>query len=113
MWVYPLLAVLLGVAVTAYLQYRAQQGTYRPLASRQPERRKRDVPLGMEGLDLEEVSRANRRNESLERGQTNWLSKSGFFGRADTDVAPLADDETYAARYYDAFQKDRPKDPKK
>lgn len=64
----------------------------------------------MEGLDLAEVSRTNRRNESLERGQTNWLSKTGFFGRPDTDILPLADDETYAARFHNAFQKDKSKD---
>ena len=107
MWVWLLAFLIFGVAAVAVLQYRAQARTYRPLASRQPERQVREVPLGMEGLDLDSVSRTNRRNESLERGQTNWLNKSGFFGRSDTEIAPLADDETYAARYYDAFQKDK------
>lgn len=107
-WV-PLLIVGVLVAI-ATLQYRSAKSTHRPHASRQPERVERHVPLGMEGLDLEEVSRTNRRNESLERGQTNWLSNAGFFGRPDTDVQPLADDETYAARFYAAFRKDQPKD---
>lgn len=110
MWLWLLSLVIAGGALIAYMQYRAQRGTYRTLASRQPERRTREVPLGMEALDLDEVSRATRRNESLERGQTNWLSTKGFLGRADTDVQPLADDETYAARYYSAFQKDKTKD---
>ena len=104
MWVWLLVVVLIGVGVTSLIQYRAQRSTYRPLANRQPPRRPSDVPLGMEATDLEAVSRANRRNESLERGQTNWLASKGVFGRADTDVPPLADDETYAARFHDVFQ---------
>ena len=108
MWLAALICV--AIAAIAAVQYRANRAEYRPLASRQPERRTQDVPLGMEGLDLDEISRTNRRNESLERGQMNWLSKTGFFGRPDTDVPPLADDETYAARFYDAFQKDKAKD---
>ena len=103
MWVWMLVLVLLGVGITGLVQYRAQRSTYRTLAGRQPPRRVRDVPLGMEATDLDAVSRTNRRNESLERGQTNWLSAKGVFGRADADVPPLADDETYAARYHDAF----------
>ncbi len=110
MWVWVLGAALVAVAGIALSQYRAAGARHRPLASRQPERRQSTVPLGMEAMDLDQISRTNRRNESLERGQTNWLSRSGFFGRADSDVAPLADDETYAARYYDAFQKTKPKD---
>ncbi|KIN60799.1 hypothetical protein Z945_1778 [Sulfitobacter noctilucae] len=110
MWIWALAAVVVVVAGICLSQYRAANAQHRPLASRQPERREVTVPLGMEAMDLTEVSRTNRRNESLERGQTNWLGRNGFFGRADTDVAPLADDETYAARYYDAFQKTKTKD---
>ncbi len=110
MWVWPLLVIAIGVGVTGYLQYRAHRTPYKPHSSRQPERRARQVPLGMEAIDLEHVSRATRRNESLERGQTNWLRGAGFFGRADSDVQPLADDETYAARYHAAFMTDKPKD---
>ena len=111
MWTWAALGLLGLLAVVLAGQYRAARRVYRPLASRQPERQRREVPLGYEGLDMDEVSRTTRRNESLERGQTNWLSNKGFFGRPDTNVTPLADDETYAARYYDAFQKD--KDDKK
>ena len=110
MWVWVLGAALVAVAGIALSRYRAATPQHRPLASRQPARRETTVPLGMEAMDLTEISRTNRRNESLERGQTNWLNRSGFFGRTDTDVAPLADDETYAARYYDAFQKTKTKD---
>ncbi|MEP5730078.1 MAG: hypothetical protein ABJL67_11995 [Sulfitobacter sp.] len=108
-----LLVALAAFGLILWLQSRAvrRQG-HRPLSTRQPDRneKKQAVPLGMEALDLEAVSRATRRNESLERGQTNWLTKSGFFGRADTDVAPLADDETYAARFHTAFHKEKTKD---
>ena len=108
MWLWALgAAALLGLGLALVQQARSSRRVHRPLASRQPERRKQTVPLGMEALDIEALGRANRRNESLERGQTNWLGRSGFFGRTDTDVAPLADDETYAARYFDAFQKDK------
>lgn len=110
MWGTALILVFGAVAVIALLQRRASARIYRPLSSRQPERRTRDVPLGMEAIDMDELSRTNRRNESLERGQTNWLSAKGFFGRPDTDIAPLADDETYAKRYSDAFHNDTPKD---
>lgn len=102
------------VAAIAYRQHRAQAGHYRPLSQRQPQRRSRDAkpPLGTEALDLSGVNSVLRRNESLERGQTNWTHK-GFgplLASATTDVAPLADDETYAARYHAAFHKDQPKD---
>ncbi|MCX7560029.1 hypothetical protein OS190_10665 [Sulfitobacter sp. F26204] len=110
MWVGLLIMVVIGVVAIASLQFRAQRSTYKPLASRQPARRQSDVPLGMEATDLDAVSRTNRRNESLERGQTNWLTAKGFFGRADTEVAPLADDETYAARFHTAFHTTKSKD---
>lgn len=110
MWVWALLACVCVIAVMALMQYRGARGMYRPMSSRQPSRVERKVPLGMEALDLESVSRVTRRNESLERGQTNWLRGTGFFGRSDTDVAPLADDETYSARYHAAFQRKQKKD---
>ncbi len=101
------------VALVLWAQYRAQRGQYRSLASRQPPRPKAtERPLGLEAVDLEAVARASRRNESYERGTTNWLrSRMGFFGAAvDTRVEPWADDETYAARYHAAFLKDKAKD---
>lgn len=110
MWLWVLFAATALVVLVLLRQYRSARSTHRPLASRQPERRDTAVPLGMEATDLESVARTTRRNESLERGQTNWLNKSGFFGRTDTNPAPLADDETYAARYQAAFQKPKSKD---
>jgi hypothetical protein len=113
MWLILLGAVVAVVVLIAYLQHRAQRGVYRTLASRQPPRRKKEkAPLGMEAIDLNAVARTTRKNESLERGTTNWMrSRMGFFGsHADVNIEPLADDESYAARYYAAFQKDRKKD---
>ena len=109
-WLALLALLIAGGGVFAFLQYRAQSGTYRTLASRQPPRAPRDIPLGMEAMDLDSIGRTNRRNDSLERGTTNWLGRAGFFGRTDFDPPPLADDETYAARYHDAFHKEKTKD---
>ena len=50
------------------------------------------------------VNAANRRNESLDRGQTNWTNRGHM--AAATDVAPMPDDQTYAARFHAAFLKD-------
>jgi hypothetical protein len=106
----------LGAALFVALcvrQYRAQRGVYRPLTSRQPERQDtNEVPLGMEALDLGHIRATTRRNESLERGNTSWTTRKGKFlgGTADTDVAPLSDDETYAARYHAAFHNSKSKD---
>jgi hypothetical protein len=93
--------------------FRTQNGVYRPLSSRQPERSNtKDVPLGMEAMDLKHIRSTVRQNESLERGNTSWtLRKGGFIpGAADTDVDPLSDDETYAARYHAAFHNTKSKD---
>ena len=57
-------------------------------------------------------ARTARRNESLERGHTNWTKKRGgfFLGGAEVEVKPWADDETYARRYHAAFKKPDTKD---
>ncbi|MFT6673996.1 MAG: hypothetical protein ACJAVM_000167 [Sulfitobacter sp.] len=113
MWVWIMAGIIAGVAVIGYGQYQRQKGQYRPMSQRQPARRTSDkTPLGMEALDLAAVARTTRRNESLERGHTNWTRKgSGFLSAsAETDIQPLADDETYAARFHTAFQKDKTKD---
>ena len=109
MWAYAPILLLVIAGLAAYLNRRSAR-RHVPLSARQPERRKREVPLGMEAIDLDALSSANRRNESLERGQTNWLSNLGVFGRSDAEIAPLADDETYAARYHAAFHKKQTKD---
>lgn len=102
-----------GFVVICIWQYRSRDKTYRPLSQRQPERPDTStIPLGMEALDLDHIRATTRRNESLERGNTNWTARKGGFlaGSADTDVTPLTDDETYAARYHAAFHNAKTKD---
>jgi hypothetical protein len=111
LWLIGILSALfLGLCLR---QYRAQKSVYRPLSGRQPERRDTgEVPLGMEAIDLNHIRATTRRNDSLERGTTSWMASNGglLAGSADTDIDPLSDDETYAARYHAAFQKDKTKD---
>ncbi len=103
-------AVALSVIVLFCLRHHLQhRNTYRPLSRRQPARKvSKDVPLGLEAIDMRAVNSAARRNESLERSHTSWTRKGGLLnGAADTDVQPLADDETYARRFHAAFMKDK------
>ncbi|SDF88992.1 hypothetical protein [Sulfitobacter delicatus] len=113
MWVWVIGAVLGVIAAVAYAQHRARAGRHVPLSQRQPARPETGkVPLGMEAMDLDAVASVARRNESLERGHTNWTRKRGgfFLGGAEVDVKPWADDETYARRYHAAFKKSDAKD---
>lgn len=79
----------------------------RPLSARQPAMEREAKPaLGMEAIDMEIVNAAQRRNAALERVNTFSAQKRGFGGflqTAETGVAPLPDDETYAARYHRAY----------
>ncbi|MEP3688781.1 MAG: hypothetical protein ABJN05_16990 [Sulfitobacter dubius] len=113
MWGWTAAVVLGGIAAIAFVQHRMQRGRHVPLSQRQPPRPETGkVLLGMEATDLDVVARAARRNESLERGHTNWTKKRGgfFLGGAELDVKPWADDETYARRYHAAFKKSDVKD---
>ncbi|UOA15072.1 MULTISPECIES: hypothetical protein [Sulfitobacter] len=113
MWGWTAAIVLGGIAAIAFVQHRMQRGRHVPLSQRQPPRAETGkVPLGMEATDLDVVASAARRNESLERGHTNWTKKRGgfFLGGAELDVKPWADDETYARRYHAAFKKSDVKD---
>lgn len=99
------MGVLTAAAAICAVQYRAATRVHRPLSQRQPTRATpRETPLGMEAIDMAEITRTNRRNESLERAHTNWTSRDRSMAAA-TDVQPLADDETYAARFHAAFIK--------
>ena len=82
----------------------------RPFAARQPGRAEmgqvRDVPLGMEATDLDLVDRVNRRNDALEKVNTiagQKRTKGSFTGAASTHIAPMPEDETYAARYHRTY----------
>ena len=54
------------------------------------------------------VNDAHKRNSSLER-VSNLFSQNRRFGSfaetADLDITPMADDETYAARYHRAYNR--------
>lgn len=63
----------------------------------------RDIPLGMEGLDMAVVDRAARMNDTAERLPT-IAGRGGFFARSSTHVDAMPEDETYAARYHRVFQ---------
>ncbi|MFC6584381.1 hypothetical protein [Sulfitobacter aestuariivivens] len=59
-------------------------------------------------MDIAAVNKVTRRNEALERGHTNWTRKSSTqTDVAETDIQPLADDETYATRFHAAFMKNK------
>ena len=109
MWGWIIGGLLAVIGLISFAQYRRQSGTYRRLSGRQPARRiSKDVPLGMEATDIDSVNSVNRRNESLERSHTNWTRGSRTrSASADTDIQPLADDETYAKRFHTAFLKDK------
>ena len=81
----------------------------RPLSTRQPRRDTRgDVPLGFEAIDMSVVDAVNRRNAALDRVGTFFgvrRSFGSFLETAETHVDPLADDETYAARYHRAYNR--------
>jgi hypothetical protein len=116
MWLSVLIGVIAGVAGVSFLQYRAQKGTYRPLSSRQPSlgsnETERDVPLGMEEIDMQSVNRVNRRNAALERSNMDWIKGRGKnqIKTAADGIEPLPDDETYAKRFHSAFMKNKSKD---
>lgn len=89
-----------------------RRGPRRPLATRQPGRSEMqqdsDVPLGMEATNLDLVGRVNRRNDALERAMTLPQSRrfgGSFTAGASTRIAPMPDDETYAAQYHRAYIK--------
>jgi len=107
MWAWLAWGALALIAAICMAQYRASTRRFRPLSSRQPDRRSpREVPLGLEAIDMAEIDRTNRRNESLERAHTNWTKRSAA-AAASTDVPPMPDDETYATRFHTAFIKDK------
>ena len=62
----------------------------------------------MEAMDLSAVRDVNRRNGSLERVSTFFKPDQrfgSFLENAETTIVPLADDETYAARYHRAYNR--------
>ena len=98
----------LGVLAVVARQYMAARGQYRPLTNRQPARTDKHTPeLGMEAIDMAEIRRTQRNNDSLERVTHLWGRKSGLSGGIDISVDAMPDDETYARRYHAAFKKQK------
>ncbi len=112
MWLWMLGGALIIVVYISVMQYRAASKTYVSLSQRQPAHRTAGLnpELGLEEIDMNEVRRTQRRNESLERAHTNWTQKRSATSAADTDIQPMADDETYSARYHAAFNEKKNKD---
>lgn len=88
------------------LTYPFRRQTPGTLSARRPAREHREVPLGMEAIDLSQVDAANRRNDALERSTTLFSQGNpSLTHRAATRVEPMPEDETYAAAYHRAFNK--------
>jgi hypothetical protein len=97
--------VVLGVCVLAgavVIEQLNKHGKKRPLSVLQPKSRTAGpVPLGMEATDTECFRVA------LERDAVNDVTQTNRYDRMKIIVAePIADDETYAARYQRAFGND-------
>ncbi len=92
------------------ISYPFRRQPRRPLAARRPgsvhANAQRAVPLGMEATDMDMIHQVNRRNDALERVNEVYTRDRGAFGvvGASTRVAPMPEDETYAARYHRAYQ---------
>ncbi|MEL7093602.1 MAG: hypothetical protein AAFN94_17885 [Pseudomonadota bacterium] len=65
----------------------------------------------MEATDLGLIDRVARQNDALERTSAPRTHQptGSFAAAASTDVAPMPEDETYAARYHRAFMTKRDK----
>ncbi|MEL7165394.1 MAG: hypothetical protein AAFY52_08895 [Pseudomonadota bacterium] len=63
----------------------------------------------MEATDLALIDKVARQNDALERTSAprTHQARGSFAAAASTDVAPMPEDETYAARYHRAFQKQK------
>jgi hypothetical protein len=79
----------------------------RPLADARPERVEMgNRALGTEATDLDLVNRVARRNDALERTtDVNGANSVAGTSGSSLHVAPMPEDETYAARYHRVFAK--------
>lgn len=100
------------MALLDWLTYPFRRGPRRPLAERRPERgemgQEPERPLGMEATDLRLVDEVSRRNDALER--TNMMRTGGRMPLASASslhIKAMPEDETYAQRFHEAFQKKR------
>jgi hypothetical protein len=98
-------AIFLGLVAVAFvlwvLDLRAKSGPGRKGPQRHGDRRTQG-DLGMEATNLASFNEAMRRNVPTNWGPKN-LQGQGYV--APPPPIPMKDDETYAARYHDAFGK--------
>ena len=92
------------------ISYPFRSGPRRPLATRRPDRTAMGqvaaTPLGMEATDLALIDRVARQNDTLERTHAIGAQRTGsFMARTSTHIAPMPEDETYAARFHRAYIK--------
>ena len=60
----------------------------------------------MEEIDMDLVDKVARRNDALEKTNTQYDKNRGFFmAHRNTYVAPMPEDESYAARFHRAYKK--------
>ncbi len=95
-----LVAVVLAVMLEAWLK----RGKHRPLSHSRPEREQPKKPdLGMEATDAEAFNRSIRVNEGfMAKTSVGGKYKSWMDAYSQPAVEPKEEDETYAARYYNA-----------
>ncbi|MEM6889452.1 MAG: hypothetical protein AAF636_15090 [Pseudomonadota bacterium] len=90
------------------ISFPFRRGPRRPLSAYQPQvpEPRETVALGLEAIDMQLVKNVQKRNFALERVSAFRVPsrrRISFLENVDAEVSPLADDETYAARYHSAF----------
>jgi hypothetical protein len=112
-WLFLVVVVIVAaIAIEAYVR----RGKHRPLSHKFKTRGagpKAKPPLGMEATNMTGFDSAVRANESLARDTGSKLGNwRGHIAARSIPPAPMPDDETYAARYFDpqgTTQKDQRK----
>ena len=94
-----LMGVLVGIVVLIWLGQVFGRGKSRPLAARFAAARPNARAIGTEAIDIDAFKGDMKRNAALgERPVTEIWDRDGL----QTHVAPVKDDETYAARFHAA-----------
>ncbi len=93
------LLVLVGILALIWLGQVLRGGTTRPLTARFAASRPKPRAIGTEAIDIDGFKGDMKRNAALgERPESAFPGNDGL----QTHVAPVADDETYAARFHAA-----------
>lgn len=101
------LMVLVGIVALIWLRQERRVGKTRPLAARFAADRPKPRALGTEAIDIDGFKGDMKRNAALgECPESAYCDGDGL----QTHVSPVADDETYAARFHAAHgRKDQDK----